>query len=365
MVVAGSTAVQPFLGVVATLLAQEANPLAIVYLPSGSCAGVDSLFSPDPTKRLLKDIPGKPALYFNGDGSTTACSLGDGVEVGIVISDVFASSCNASYAPSDQVAEYFGPIQPMVFVTPSSSPETAISAEVASTVFGLGSTDGGVSPYVDPSLYFVRNAGSGTQQMIARAIDVDAKAWWGVDRGSSTGVRDLLEAVPPTVSANAIGILSTDFADAERARLRILAFQSKGQSCSYLPDSTPFSHDKANVRDGHYTVWGPLHFFAKVSNGVPSASSAAFVTRFTVPRLEEPLLLKISKSGFVPACAMKVKREVEMGPLAPYAPDFQCGCYFQATVPGGSAPPACIPCTGPASCPVAAPACNLGFCEAK
>src|SRR5439155_7104236 len=52
IVVAGSTAVQPFLGVVAPLL----GGTKIAYQPSGSCSGVDNMFNPDTSKRILKDI---------------------------------------------------------------------------------------------------------------------------------------------------------------------------------------------------------------------------------------------------------------------------------------------------------------------
>ena len=365
VVVGGSTAIQPFLAIMAPLLATNQPPYVIAYQPSGSCKGVDNMFNPDPAKRKVTDIVGKQALLFDATGQTTACSFGAGATLDVGASDVFASSCNADYNPTDAIAEYLGPIQPMTFVVPSTSTETTISAEMGHTVFGRGNTDTTSAPYVDPKLYFVRNSGSGTQQMIARAIGVDAAKWWGRDRGSSGKVRDQLEAVAPADSSGAIGILSTDFADAERSRLRILAFKGTDQTCGYYPDSTQFTRDKRNVRDGHYAVWGPVHFFANVSGSIPNAAAAAFVTRFSLPRLDQPLLDAIVKSGLVPACAMNVQRSVEMGPVAPFSPEFQCGCYFEANVPGGTAPASCKTCVGPADCPSATPACNDGFCELK
>ncbi|HEX3758633.1 MAG TPA: hypothetical protein VHW23_07995, partial [Kofleriaceae bacterium] len=223
VVVGGSTAVQPFLSVVAPLLAASSPPFQIVYQPSGSCTGVDGLFSPDAAKHVVKDIAGKPALLFNPDGTSQPCTFTTPTTLDVAVSDVFASSCNASYAVSDQIAEYLGPIQPMTFVVQSGSTEKSISAAMAHVVFGRGNTDPSSSPYGDPSLYFVRNASSGTQQMISRAISVDAKQWWGIDRGGSSAVRDQLEAVSPSRANAALGILSTDFTDPERQRLRILA----------------------------------------------------------------------------------------------------------------------------------------------
>ena len=367
VVVSGSTAIQPFFAVLAPILAAGSPAYQIVFQPSGSCAGVDTQLNPDSGKRTIKDLPGRPALLYDATGAPTECTLGAAGQVTDVgVSDVFASSCVASYAPSATVAEYLGPIQPMTFVVPAGSSQTAISAEMGHVVFGRGAQDPASAPWTDPALYLVRNSGSGTQQMLARAISIDAKKWWGTDAGSSGKVRDTLKAVASTRADNAIGILSTDIADAERGRLRILAFQAEQQLCGYYPDSSPFSRDKAAVRDGHYTVWGPLHFYAQVNNGVPtSAGAQALLTRFTLTKLDKPLLDAIIKIGLIPTCAMKVQRKVEMGPISAFSPDYQCGCYYEATVEGGAASPSCKPCAGPSECPADKPACNLGYCEQR
>ena len=64
---------------------------------------------------------------------------------------------------------------------------------------------------------------------------------------------------------------------------------------------------------------------------------------------------------------MNVSRTQEMGDLSTYSPAFQCGCYFAATVPGGTAPASCHTCTGAADCAgvVGKPACNNGYCETR
>jgi ABC-type phosphate transport system substrate-binding protein len=365
VVVAGSTEIQPFLSIMAPLLAQNSPPFQMAYQPSGSCKGVDNMFNPDPTKRVIKDLAGKQAVLFDVDGTSSACSFGSGATLDVAASDVFASSCNMAYSPSDTIGEYLGPIQPMVFVVPSGSTETAFTAEMGHQVFGRGDTDPASQPYTNPALYFVRNSSSGTQVMMSRAINVDPAKWWGKDRSSSGNVRDQMEAVTPATASQAIGILSTDFADPERDRLRILSFKASDQTCAYYPDLTEFTREKRNVRDGHYNIWGPEHFFANVSNGLPSTAAGAFVTRFSLARLDQTLLDAIIKSGLVPACAMSVQRTAEMGPLTDYSPSFQCGCYFEATVPGGTPPASCQVCAGPADCPTSKPACNNGFCELK
>lgn len=315
---------------------------------------------------MARDTGGRTNLLFDGDLPPQSCIFGTtGVPVDVGISDVFSRSCNNNYMPSDRIAEYLGPVQPMTFVVPAASTETAISAEMGRMVFGRGGRDATAMPYTDPSLYFVRNSSSGTQQMISRAIGVEANRWWGTDRGGSSRVRDQLLAVAPARASNAVGILSSDFADAERQRLRILAFRNSKQICGYYPDSSRFTRDKRNVRDGHYPIWGPIHLYTAVDNGQPSAAAGALVTRLSLARLDQPLLDAVIKAGLVPQCAMKVSRTEEMGPLSNYSPEFQCGCYFEATVPGGSVPEGCQECAGPADCPSSKPACNNGYCELK
>lgn len=367
VVITGSSAVENFLEAVEMLLGLEQPPYSIAFQPNGSCNGVDQIFNTDSNRRVVKDSAGRKNTLYRPDGTRAECSFGTtGVPVDVAISDVFSTTCNTGYLPSSIIGEYLGPIQPMTFVVPVTSDQKTISAEMGHVVFGRGNTDPGMAaPYSDPSLYFVRNSSSGTQQMISKAIDVDARSWWGVDRGGSSRVRDLLKAVPPAKASNAIGILSTDFADEERANLRVLAFKDRGQTCAYYPDSTLQKKDKQNVRDGHYPIWGPLHFYARTtSGGVPSPPAAAFLNRFTVAGLDASLLNKIIDKGLVPQCAMKVQRTTEMGPLSSFEPPYGCGCYYEARI-NGSPPASCKACGGPGDCTSAAPACNNGFCEVR
>jgi ABC-type phosphate transport system substrate-binding protein len=235
--VAGSSAVRSFLTVVAPLLAQDTPAYSIVYQSQGSCTGVTAIFSTDPTKRVMKDIPAAGtraanyAILLKADGSAQECSLPpEGVLVDIGVSDVFASTCGVEAPAGVQTADYEGPIQPMTFVVPVNSTQKSISAEAAYMAFGKGGNQGRATPWLDPTLFFVRNASSGTQQMIARAISVPADKWWGVDRGGSDGVRKNMKLLlDASSSEKAIGILSTDVADEERSNLRILAFQARGQ----------------------------------------------------------------------------------------------------------------------------------------
>lgn len=359
--VTGSTNFPPLLKAVAPLLAAGSPAYTVVFLPQTSCKGAASVYDPDPTKHVIKDISGNWAFYYGADGSQQYCLLGAaGAPVDVGESDVYAATCG--YAASPGIADYDGPIQAVTFVVPSQSTQQSISAEAAHLVFGAGGGGGKVAPWINPALYFVRSSGTGTIQLPSRAIGVPPTAWWGIDRLSADNLRASLEGIDPTSAEQAIGVLSSDFADRARANLRVLMFQQAGQSCGYLPDSSPTSFDKANVRDGHYPIWGPIHLFTANNNSVPSEGAGALVTQFSVPRLEQPLLDAIITSGYIPACAMRVQRSEEMGALASYQPQFGCGCYFENAVDGKSS---CTVCNGPGDCPAGRPACNYGFCEVQ
>jgi ABC-type phosphate transport system substrate-binding protein len=367
VVLTGSSNFPPLLSKLAPLvIAAGYTP---VFQVTNSCTGVASVMG---AAHLITDPApggsGKHAQYFQSDGTAVACSLGaQGAAVDVGESDIFSTTCAGYGAPGGDVAEYLGPVQAMLFVAPGASQQQAISAAAARAVFGMGGDDGVGAPWTNPALYFIRNQNTGTQQMIAKAIGVPPAAFWGVDRGTASAVdADLRVISDPTLANQAIGIISADYYDDDRANLRALAFKAAGQDCAYLPDSTPFKKDKANVRDGHYPIWGPVHFFTAVSNGIPvSPAAAAFVSVVSVPNLAKQLLDAFIASSLVPDCAMTVQRSVELGALSTYSPPFHCGCYFEASV-NGSASAGCARCATANDCTdPARPACNLGFCEVQ
>ena len=366
----GSSYFPPLLAKLAPLIVNAGY--TPVYQVSNSCTGVKSVLGTKPSDHLMSDPkPGSSspaATYFNADGSAVPCSLGPGgVTVDVGESDIFSTSCTGFGAPGGTIGEYLGPVQSMVFVVPGNSKQMTISVAAAREVFGMGGNDGSAAPWTDPSLYFVRSASAGSQQMIAHAIGVPASAFWGIDRGSPTNIDNSMRVIETVdVADQAIGILASDTFDKDRANLRALAFKASGQECAYLPDSTEFKLDKQNVRDGHYPIWGPLHFFANVSAGVPVSPAAhAFVSAVVVPNVAQQLVDAFIASSLVPDCAMQVKRTTELGPLTAYAPPFQCKCHFEK-VASGSASSECTPCMTSDDCnDPARPSCNLGFCEVR
>lgn len=361
--VTGSSALKSFIGVVGKLLASDASQSTVVYQSQGSCVGVSTVFDPLPSKRVIKDVVNNYAIYYRADGSSKECQLPiEGQPVTVGVSDVYAASCG--FSADAAVTDYTGPIQPMTFVVPAGSRQTSISAEAAYYALGLGGGEDVSLPWTDPSFFFIRNASSGTQQMIAKSIGVPASQWWGVNRGGSGAVRDQLKVIVDSAQSDkAIGILATDLADADRANLRILAYKAREQDCGYLPDSTLTSRDKANVRDGHYDIWGPSHLFARTNNGTPVDSGAlAFLARFVTPRIPDDLLNAEIDGALVPACAMRVSRSEEVGALSSFQPPYSCGCYFDQRTTGSTS---CQACEASTNCPASAPSCNFGYCEVQ
>jgi hypothetical protein len=264
------------------------------------------------------------------------------------------------------VQDNFGPVQAMGFVVPTASSQHSISALAAYFIFGLGASAGNVAPWTDPTAVFKRNQTSGTSLLIGSNISLPAIKWKNTDpQFSSQMITDLTNA-----GANAektLGVLAkTDITDTLSLQLRMLAFKQTGQSCAYYPDQSETSKDKQNVRDGHYALWGPTHFYVKVNaNGNIVNPNVARVIGILTGTSTAPggldLIQVDEVNNLVPSCAMKVKRTTEGGAMSPQSPPNSCGCYYDQLSTGKNT---CTPCTSTASCPTSAPVCSFGFCEA-
>ena len=157
--------------------------------------------------------------------------------------------------------------------------------------------------------------------------------FWGIDRLSTDNLRDSMLA--STEAEQSIGILSIVDADKNRGNLRSLYLQSPGQLCGYLPDSNKNSFDKMNVRDGHYPLWGYVHFFTPVgAGGVPSDAAKAFVTRFSIARLDQTLLDNIIARVARPAVRDEGGALGRGWATSRRRPALQCGCYFDFKTTG-------------------------------
>jgi hypothetical protein len=364
----GTSDFGPLLKQVTPLLAANTPAYRAVFMAGTSCGGVSAAF--DPTLSLIKDVPGTAtkaanyAYYFDDTGAQVSCSLdpaGNVVDIGV--SNLYSTVCNPAYVPGATVAGYLGPVVTFGFTVPAVSTQNSISVEAAHIVFGLGGqnpTGLPATPWIDPAYYSIRNSGAGSTALSAELIHVPRAAFWGVDRLSTDNIRDSLNA--SAAPEQSIGILSIDYADKSRGNLRVLFLQGEGQLSGFLPDSTATSLNKANVRDGHYPLWGYVHFYTANIAGAPSSAAGVFVTRFAVPKLDRALVDAMIDASLVPQCAMKVARDTENGPFLHNPNNYQCGCYFDSRTSGKAS---CTPCTTPYDCPTSTPACNYGFCETE
>lgn len=339
--------------------ALSTSGVTLVYKLQGSCLATDAILGGIKITSAVDD----PAIYWDGTGTELECDLPvGGVVASLGLSDVFPETCSPlpNGLPSN-VGDFFGPIEAYNFVVPKASTQKSISHDAAYFVFGFGA-ESGVAPWTDESLMLIRNADSGTQQMLGVAIGVPAPKWKGTNAMSSGGVvMGLQTSVNPDAT---IGILTAEVAGANRASVNALAYQDTDQVCAYWPDSTPTSTDKKNVRDGHYPIWGPLHLLTQIDGmGYPLDPDTKDVVAYITGTKDVPsfdLISLLEEASIIPSCAMTVQRTSELGPLSSLAPNRSCGCYFDSLANGSND---CTACTGPADCPATAPACNYGFCE--
>jgi ABC-type phosphate transport system substrate-binding protein len=363
VIVAGSTAIEPLLKNASAALAAMGD-IAIYSAGGGSCAG--SLGFVAGTELQA----GVSIKSWDATGAAVTCTLAAPIKPDLAVSDVFLSSCGTTMPAG--FADTQGPIVPMLYVVPRLSQQKGLTAEEGYFVFGFGTAGFSgmtVAPWTDQTKFIIRDKGSGTQQMTARGVLLPSgDVMKGTNGMSSGGVVTMLKAANASAATAepAIGILGADIYDANRADLKALFFQGKGQLTGYLPDSTSTSFDKRNVRDGKYVVWGPEHFITAAGTD-GKASDARVQALLDYLTLAKPLgtakvLDNIIDAKFIPQCAMKVKRTSEVGDMTPWTPEAgtACGCYMEEKIQAGSSK--CTACTMDAMC-TGGKKCSNGFCE--
>lgn len=353
----GGSASKPLLATVGAALAGAEDPLTVIYQSPGACFAITPYV--DGTT-----ITGT-ANYWDPDGTEQVCDLPlTGIVPDFGMSGVQGTLCEGVEEIPAGIGDFAGPVTSWSILVPQVSSQTSISAEAVYFVYGYGATLGQVSPWTIDAELYSRNATSAALIAVALGAGIPPAKFKGVDvKTNQAMISSLAMSVNPEA---AIGFTSTEVADANRGSVRTLAFQATGQHCAYWPDSTPTGFDKANVRDGHYFLWSPYHFYVPVdgSGVIEHEATRKFVGYFTgaepVPE-EVPLLDIIIDNGTIPQCAMTVWRDTEIGPLYSLAPDAPCGCYYEALAAGSTS---CTPCTDDSACGGDVPVCRHGYCEA-
>jgi hypothetical protein len=330
-------------------------------------------------------------------------------KIDIGISDVYASTCIASFDPNlvpvgTGTKDFLGPIQAMTLAVPSASTENSISQEAAYMVFGFAAATAAntIIPWNVPGDIYTRFWDSGTMEMTAVAIGLPGGKWANATNKTSaqtaTSAQNMANLI---IAAAAKGTTDTNAAIGNLgwanivAGVKPLAFQAKGQDCGYLPDSDSTHADKINVRQGRYAIWGPEHMITNVDasgnpvgqngntgavqaviNALLSTSQApaqmsggdAGATTLTETQVGSVIdAISAPVAGAVPWCAMQVERTAEIGPEASYQPPAACSCRFEmaaGSVVTGHVCTACTAANAATVCTGSTPACHFGFCEA-
>jgi hypothetical protein len=371
--VTGSTAFEPVVQAMAFKLSSRtvgSGKVTLLYAQgSGSCAGVSTI-------KDNTDLPtANTAHYYTtekGAGGRLNCTVPAGVKADVAISDVFYETCGLGTQPTT-IGDFSGPAQAMLIIVPASAGSAvplSITAEEAADVFGCGMR-GQVAPWVVENAIQQRNQGSGTQNIIARAIGVLASAFHGTMNGTSGNMVTSVGTPTAGPADSTIGFLAADvYAATSPPSLKALAFRGTDQTLAYYADSAPDTFDKRNTRDGHYLPWGYEHVIVRIdaTTGKPTTPQAQnfldwvldnATTADNAPNFD-PVTVE-SASNVIPLCAMKVKRASDGGLFSAYAPANPCNCLFEATATG-AAPTSCVACTDDTPCAAGAH-CHHGYCE--
>lgn len=364
-----------------TIAKAMGNAATILFLEGGSCDGVATILINAPKMR------GK-VIWYGTDGTENTCLLEKDYPADIGSAGAYAETCagqsglpTSVQVPSNQ-ADFLGPANPVMFTAPARSTERVVSAEAAYKIYGFGSASG-VTPWVDESFIYRRNAKSANQQSMPRTLGLPVDALRGIDSNGGSKMYNVM--LQSTVAPNkTIGISSSEIVDIHRDVMKSLAYQHYGQHAGFYPDSSPGSFDRKNVRDGHYFMWIPLHVFTNTSAGDPVAAQGSALETPQNPRAQRDAAVKalafvmanrteapnkgvdvfgsLKTLGNIPQCAMHVTRAKEAAVLTPYAPSTSCDCAFEAASPGNT-PADCQACADATACPTAHPTCSFGYCE--
>lgn len=353
----GGSASKPLMARLGPILATLPEPFTLIYQSPGACFGITQYVDDTPLTGT--------ASYWDPDGTEQTCDLPlTGVTADFGMLGVQGTLCEGVTEIPSFLGDFAGPITGWNLIVPTASSQTTISAEAVYFVYGFGAALGQVSPWTLDSELYSRNATSAALIAIARGAGIPPTKFKGIDVMSNGAmVSSVAMSQNPE---NAIGFVSAEVADANRDSVRTLAFQAYDQQCGYWPDSTVTAFDKRNVRDGHYYLWSPYHFYAPVDGQgqIMDPETAQFIGWFTG---DEPvpeglnLLDEIIANGNIPQCAMQVWRDEEIGPLYSFAPEEPCGCYYEFRATGESSCEACVETT---DCTEADAVCRNGFCEA-
>lgn len=374
---AGGSAQVPLITQIGIQLARLTPPVTLVYSSAGSaCAGYADLVTPTAI--------GGSASYWDASGNTDSCTFDPGgAPATFAVMGNAPNLCPSTTGLAAGFGQFLGPAQPIDFVVPVMSSQQSISTAAAFDIWGFAAADAGhtVSPWNVPANILTRSATSFVNVFTALDTGVPAAvvATKGTLESTNSATAAALAALNSTTPESGIGFVSGEVADGDRKDIRVLAYQHTGQSCGYWPDSTVDAFDKANVRDGQYWMWSPVHFFAATdaSGAIVDPATANLVGYFTgavTPPTGVDVFAAENGAFTVPQCAMHAWRDGDLAPLYSFAPPEPCSCKFDFATSNANKPASCITCTQDSDCatqhcrnigpPLTGAGANVGYCEA-
>ncbi len=353
-----------------------AQQASLIYTTTGTCTIIANMYNADPSKRVIAasaTLSYAPSTLENPawDASQppSQCIVNplvwpSGIPIDVGIAATYTSSCTMAPPPAD-VGLFPGPIAGYGFIVPKASTQQSLTAEQGYFVFGLGNV-GQAAPWVDEHFVFTRLATKSTALTLSAAVGVQpvTKLRGTPFNGSTEVLNSVAQSTNPEKT---IGLMGTEIYDQNRDKVTELAFRAFGQRYAYLPDSSPTSFDKKNLRDGHYTPWAQTIYITPIDTGskAPAKPKAQLLIDLVLGNTTladvDGLGITVSK-GLVPLCAMKVTRDpADAAPLRGYTSQAPCGCFFDANVPSGKT--SCTACTTDGPCGTGK--CRHNYCEAR
>lgn len=372
IVLTGSTAFQTAARAMGKQMAGLTPPITLIYENAPGQGSLDGA-----TKIMTNaDLTSTSAQYTDTTGATLTCDFTTAMKADVGVSDAYWETFPTLGTKPATIKDVPGPIQAFHLIVPKGDATWGgagagvISAGVAADIFGCGAnfTSPAHAFAAGNTGIFIRGATSGTQAVVSKAIGLDLGAFVGTPAsGSGSGSDNMRNNVSSGTAGVTIGFLAADNYDKNRGLavgaggVDALAFQAAHQNKAYFADSSATSTDKRNVRDGHYGIWGPEHFFFVVDG--TGAATDAKATTFVNAVNSTDYLTALSGARVIPQCAMKVTKSTDGGLLTPYTPADPCGCAFEALATGVAAPADCTACTDNTACAASGKTCHHNFCE--
>jgi len=365
IIVTGTVGFEPVLRQVALKLSVQTPRRTIIYAidTASSCTGIASVAKGT-------DLGGTTGLHYAVNGSgyiRDTCTFAAGQKADVAVSDLFYESCpNLPQPKPAGLMDALGPVVATMFAVPIINTTTKVlTYEETRAIFGCGvSSARPIASISDPAGLLCLSADSGPPAILGANLGLPLSTLTPPKCSFGGGTTIAMAQNIAMAGNSALGFITADgLNDDVLALVNPLPFRALGQTQAFYPDSKLSIPDRANVRDGHYTLWGYEHFFANTNAGNLNQAGSDFIGWLTGTKTNSSFdhVGLEGGLGLVPLCAMGVQRSSDGGLLRPYAHPEPCHCAGEAALTK-TLPPSCVVCASSSSC-TGGRVCRRGFCE--